>query len=306
MSHHFFFEGITGSAPSLVDPRLGEYVVGGQFSLVLGTPGVTTNYLFDATAQSLAASSDFVILTIVNAVTTTVLPTAEYINVVIDAQGDSGSGSFLSSGVGTTNGKLANWCLNSKQQVFQRDSTAVSHDTQELVVPSSIFGTSDSSRTGVYIWNAQTETTRRPILNFTFCSWVASGNVTGNRLGEYTVDGAFAFTPSTTEGNYLFDASAKTAVGNSDFTIVTQAVLTNGSTGIRTVRFDCQGDSGSGSLASSGVGTTTSKSVIHSCDQQTSIIVPSSLFGTSDSTRTGRIIVSSSNNRIRFIFCSWV
>lgn len=125
-----------------------------------------------------------------------------------------------------------------------------------------------------------------------------------SRLGEFTIDGSIFVTSAgaNTEGNYLFDATARTAVGNADFVIVSATIGTTAAT----LRFDCQGDGGSGSLLASGTGTSTAKNVVWSLHVGRQIILPASLFGTSDTTRTGRLISSTASTLVYFQFCSWV
>lgn len=122
------------------------------------------------------------------------------------------------------------------------------------------------------------------------------------RLGEYTIDGGIYFTIGTTETNYLLDSTAETAAAAADFVIASIALSTTAAT----LRFDCQNDSGSGSLATAGTGTTTAGNVVHSLQVGRILMLPASLFSTAQATRHGRAIASSANTLFFLQFCSWV
>lgn len=133
----------------------------------------------------------------------------------------------------------------------------------------------------------------------------AGGNDHEPRPGDYTVDGGICFlTVAITEANYLFDSTARTAVGNADFVTVT-VVRTSATSDFSHVVFDTQGDGGSGALVTTGVGTSTAKNVVWVCQQTVTLFLPASLFGTTDTTRTGRVRAGSTNSSICFAFCSW-
>lgn len=123
-----------------------------------------------------------------------------------------------------------------------------------------------------------------------------------SRLGEYSVDGGIAISFGTSEANYLFDSTARTAVGNADFVLIGCGVGTTAAS----VRFDTQGDGGSGTLIAAGTGTGTAKNVSWSLQVGRLLFLPASLFGTTDTLRTGRGISSTASTTVTFVFCSWV
>lgn len=131
------------------------------------------------------------------------------------------------------------------------------------------------------------------------------------RLGDFTVDGGIRLT--YTDVNpfspvlYLFDSTARTAVGNADFVRV---MPISGGTNIA-ARFDCQGDAGAGTMNIPGAATptyaheTTIKNIVWNVKSGNFVVVPASLFGTSDTTRTGMFQSSASAVTWLFQFCSW-
>lgn len=143
MSHHFFFEGLTGSPPvGATTFRPGDYTINGMYSSIANAAAL---YLLDATAEGYAAASDFVIITRgSNSTGTGVLTSA-----VFDTQGDAGSGSLLATGTGTSNGANALFRVGIMETI---------------IVPASLF-TANSTRTGINSGAGNT------IYHFVFCSW---------------------------------------------------------------------------------------------------------------------------------------
>ena len=113
MFHSMFYYGVNGSAPSTVGFRWGDYTVNGSFTRRIDT-GTEFNYLFDSTAQTSLSSSDFVFI-MCNTSTDNLdaPPLANSSNVRFDCQGDSGSGSILTSGTSTTTAKNVVWTTQS-------------------------------------------------------------------------------------------------------------------------------------------------------------------------------------------------
>ena len=146
--HSMFYYGVNGSAPSTVGFRWGDFSVNGSYTRRLNT-GSSSLYLFDASAQTALAASDFV-LVMCNSVTASAdtPQLANSSNIRFDCQGDSGSGTILGSGVSTTTPKNVVWSTNSGNSGGGHD---LSRDDDNgsvsmglpLCLPASLFGTSD-------------------------------------------------------------------------------------------------------------------------------------------------------------------
>lgn len=151
------------------------------------------------------------------------------------------------------------------------------------------------------------------------------------RPGDYTIDGAYRLevTGAPGEINYLLDATARTAASNCDFIIMltqVEATATSIPVGgdVPNLRFDFQGDGGSGALLTAGTSTTTAKNVHRVIASVGSSPIyendtyhygglqynhPGQYVGASDATRTGRINIAeggaANDAFVTFIFCSW-
>lgn len=131
------------------------------------------------------------------------------------------------------------------------------------------------------------------------------------RPGDYTLDGGIVkvYTDAVNpigEQLFLFDSTAQAAAAASDFMIV-HVVRANSNASIR---FDFQGDAGSGALNIPGVVNsyaheTTAKEVVWYMRAAKPLILPSSLVGSADSTRTGIFQADASATTLVFQFCSW-
>lgn len=300
MRNFFFYDIPPGGAPSLIDPRLGEYSVDGGIEFLV-THNTESNYLFDSTARTAVGNSDFVIVTYIPGTTTSSnTPVDANAHFLFDCQGDGGSGTLLAAGTGTSTAKSAQWGGSRMHLPGMEDDTQVGLFDTTFVVPSYLFGTTDTLRTGRIICQNSAASTDG-LIHFSFCSWAATSGQ--GKLGNFTVDGFQRFSLSSAAQNYLLDSTARTAAGNSDFTIITNFPSTN--TQYSVSEIDFQGDGGSGAAIAVGTGTSNGKNCRWRFSSSNTLVVPSSLIGTTDTIRTGRYASGASNQNFMFTFCSW-
>lgn len=305
MFHSMFYYGVNGSAPTTYPFRYGDFTVNGSYSFRRDT-GTESNFLLDSTAQSAVGSSDFVLVTCCSTTNDADSPLLNNSsNMRFDLQGDSGSGSLITGTTSTTTAKNVVWSTNSGNSGGGND---VNRDDDfggvglhfPLCIPASLFGTSDSTRTGRVAVSSSASS--EIIIDLVFCSW-SSNTDSLYRPGNFTVNGGYYLNAGGIQDNYLFDNALETAVSTSDFVMVTWATTSNNS--ITIGYFDCQGDGGSGSLLAPGVGTTTAGNAVWKTGPHSPLYLPISLFGTSNSTRTGRRIGSANAPLWSFIVCNW-
>lgn len=304
MFHGMFYYGVTGSAPSTVGFRWGDYTVNGSYTRRVNT-GSSSLYLFDSAAQTALAASDFVLVMCTSTTASADTPLlANSSNFRFDCQGDAGSGTILGSNVSTTTPKNVVWSTNSGNSgggndVSRDDDNGSVSMNFPLCLPASLFGTSDTTRTGML--TATSAASTAILMEFIFCSW--SSNTTSTyRPGNFTVNGGYYNNFGGVQDNYLFDNALETALDTSDFLLITWATTSNNSA--TTGYFDFQGDGGSGSLLTAGTGTATDKNVVWKLSSHAPLYLPAGLAGT-DGTRTGRRIGNANAPLFSFIACNW-
>lgn len=131
------------------------------------------------------------------------------------------------------------------------------------------------------------------------------------RLGDYTVLATTIIASPSGQGDYLFDSAVQAQVANADFVMVRFAT-TQLDTGIyelnsnaNFVKFDCQGDAGSGTMVAATGGTSNPKNCVWYLFGNNVLTLPISLFGSADATRTGRIISFTTLGNVAFTLCAW-
>lgn len=302
MFHKFFYP-IPIVAAGDVTYKAGAFSVDGGYMHRIGANNTEELYLFDSTARTAVGNADFVIVSVIAGGDNADTLNTTVCHAMFDTQGDGGSGSMLSINNSTTTAKNVVWCLSSINKDAQEDSTLSGEFGTmgaSLIVPASLFGTSDTTRTGRIIgWSGSA--TVDPLVLFQFCSW--NTTITSQyRPGNFTIRGCHLASQSTSQTNYLFNSSLRAEVSSTDFVLATQ---TNGNSPVQSLAVDFQGDGGSGSQIASGTGTSTAKNVLWRMTQGNHYHLPPSLPGSSDTTRTGRRLSNFNSGRISYILCNW-
>lgn len=252
----------------------GGYVVQGCYNQALTTANTVENYLFTAAAETALAASDFVIIHASGSNTGII---------GVDSQGDAGGGTQT-----TTTGAFA-----------VGDCPMFCFVGEPLILPSSWFKASQSTRTGTVVGTVSTQA-----ISFTFCSYPSAPASDQYYPANYTINGHWNVNQITnTEGNYLFDTTADGYLASSDFVMVNSETTSGTAT---CIIFDTQGDGGSGSLSLGDVDNTAG-AVIWKVSGNSPICLPASIFPSGQSTRTGRLLnqTSTGSRGIVFTFCSW-
>lgn len=270
----------------------GDFTVEGQYvhTITDNVAGIIEeNYLFDSTAETALAASDFVFIQY-RRVSTTM--STGGIDVVIDTQGDSGSGTQATSGNVT-----ANECL----WVIAEGST--------IALPSSLFS-ANSTRTGRMKALDNAGVIGTPIdheVFFTFCT-VNNPSTNAFDFGNFTVNGGYVLQAGAANTNLStnFDTTIDGYISASDFVIVNVTSLpgNNASTAVFSGKFSCAGDSGSATLAESS-GTSSPADAIFYASSMNPVILPAAHFPTAQTTK---VVVTQSpvtNASYMFNFCSW-
>lgn len=168
MPHHFFFRRIISGAPTVNDhyPRPGDYTIDGQYVFYINV-NTEVLYLFDATAKTAVGNADFVMIQLTRE------SAIQTYSAQLDTQGDAGSGALLAAGTGTGTAKNVVWSVYNENEEFEGGYNQWDVGSGFLILPASLFGTTDTTRTGMVIRGVNSNV---PI-TFTFCSWNPSSGL---------------------------------------------------------------------------------------------------------------------------------
>lgn len=271
----------------------GDFTVNGQYvhTITDNVAGVKEeDYLFNSTAEGYLASSDFVLIQY-RRLSTTI--SSGGIDIVIDCQGDAGSGTQATSGNTAPN-----------------DCLWVVAEGNTMALPASLFA-ANSTRTGRIKALDNAGVVGTPIdhnVFFTFCS-ITNPSSNAFDPGDFTVDGGVILVgngTANTNSVHLFDSTADGYVNAADFCIA-QATDLDGNNAVTAVfggRFSCAGDSGTATLPTT-AGTRGAQDSTFFATSNNPLILPASQFLTGQSTRT--VVTKSPVASPHYIlnFCSW-